>query len=239
MAVKKTGAQLVPGVSRLSRSQRFAKRGLYKVKKVAVPRKAEEKKSAAKKAQPTDVNADLVKALTFTKSNMYPADTLPTPKANHKVARTATLKKSITPGSILILLAGRFRGKRVVFLKQLKSGLLLVTGPFVVNGVPLRRVNQAYVIATSAKVDISDVTIAKNINDAYFAREKEAKLKGTEEEFFGDNATKKQTPSHKVADQKTIDNQIISKIRSDKMLSSYIRASFTLTKGQAPHLMKF
>ncbi|PVU91773.1 hypothetical protein BB561_004223 [Smittium simulii] len=230
--------QLIPGVSRYSRSQRFSKRGLYLVKnKAAVARK--ETTQAAKSASAPAVVNDLEKALTRKPSKFYPADAAHKPKVSHKAVGKTKLRKSLKPGSILILLAGRFRGKRVVFLKQLKSGLLLVTGPYKINGVPLKRVNQAYVIATSTQVDISGIKITENINDEYFKREADTKLKGTEEEFFGKGAAKKETPSNKIADQKEVDSQIIKKITADHMLSSYLKSSFSLTKGQAPHLMRF
>ena len=86
-----------------------------------------------------------------------------------------------------IVLAGRYRGKRVVMLKQIND-TILVTGPFKINGVPLRRINPAYVIATSTKIDLakaSGLNLDK-FDEAYFKVKKDKKGKSTEEEFFGE-----------------------------------------------------
>merc|ERR1711934_176966 len=95
-------------------------------------------------------------------------------KANN---RSTKLKSSLVPGAIMILLAGRFKGKRAVFLKQLDSGLCLITGPFKVNGIPLRRVPQSYVIGTSTVVDVSGADTS-SVDDALFKKPKSAKKTG-------------------------------------------------------------
>merc|ERR1711978_242614 len=97
----------------------------------------------------------------------------PEPKGtskNFSSKHKRSLRASLAPGAVAILLAGVHKGKRVIVLKQLKSGLLLITGPMKCNGCPLRRVNQIYLLATSTRLDVSGVEIPENVNDDYFRR---------------------------------------------------------------------
>ena len=57
-----------------------------------------------------------------------------------------------------------------------------MTGPYKINGVPLRRVNQAYTITTSTKVDIKGVNVT--FEDDFFKKEK--KTGKSEEKFFAE-----------------------------------------------------
>ncbi|KAK9235937.1 ribosomal protein L6e-domain-containing protein [Lipomyces kononenkoae] len=172
-------------------------------------------------------------------SKWYPAEDIPALKKARKTARPAVLRASLTPGAVLIILAGRFRGKRVVLLKALEDGTLLVTGPFKVNGVPLRRVNPAYVIATSTVVPVESVDVSA-FSVAYFAHEKKSKKEG-EAEFFGDEEKKqkKVISEVRIADQKAVDTALLAEIKKVPALKAYLSSSFSLKKGDKPHLMKF
>ena len=151
--------EIAPHIGRLSRSQVYAARGLYKGLKKSDKPAPEIPPAFVEKPIGGDKNGEKRLVPTAKAPRFYPAEDVRQPKKSRKSPHPPSLRSSITPGTVLILLAGRYRGKRVVFLKQLASGLLLVTGPFKINGVPLRRVNQAYVIATSTKVDVTSVNV--------------------------------------------------------------------------------
>lgn len=165
----------------------------------------------------------------------YPADDVSRAPRTKK-AKAPKLRASIKAGQVLILLSGRFRGRRVVFLKQLTSGLLLVTGPHKVNGVPLKRVNQVYTMTTSSTVDLKGVDVSK-ITDETFKRAAQRSGYKSCRKFFAEDQAKSAVSAERVALQKSVDAALKKNCKKDML--AYLKARFSLTDGDKPHAMKF
>ncbi|KAK1587527.1 hypothetical protein Q3G72_013873 [Acer saccharum] len=105
-------------------------------------------------------------------------------------------------GNISKMNSNLANGSRFAVLDEESTEKINVTttqsrvGPFKFNGVPLRRVNQSYVIGTSTKVNISRVNVEK-FDDKYFAKESEEK---------------KSLSQEKKDNQKAIDTPLIKSI---------------------------
>jgi len=172
-------------------------------------------------------------------------------RKNHKRRKkkpiVCRLRPSITPGTVLILLAGRNRGQRVIFIKQLPSGLLLAAGPKRINRIPLRRANQAYVIATSTKLDISKCDFSKldKIDEKKLFQKPKVPRKyvhpGRSADFFKKRTIKKKKTRRKKLRElnQAVNAQLYPLVRKVPYLQNYLKAKFRLMKNDYPHLMKF
>eukprot|EP00271_Cylindrocystis_brebissonii_P014342 TRINITY_DN35667_c0_g1_i1.p1 TRINITY_DN35667_c0_g1~~TRINITY_DN35667_c0_g1_i1.p1 ORF type:complete len:268 (+),score=66.08 TRINITY_DN35667_c0_g1_i1:118-804(+) len=228
MAKTSRNPELVRSVGKYSRSAMYKRRGVWAIKAKnggKLPVHPKQEKPAEEKSRAP---------------RFYPTEDVKQPKKKHIVLRPTKLRSSITPGTVLILLGGAFKGKRVIFLKQLTSGLLLVVGPYKVNGVPIRRVSQKLVIATSTKLDISSVDLTPfKLEDSYFAKT-EKKAKKGESEFFDEEKDDEETvPEEKKEAVKAVDALLLPLIEKVPQLGDYLKSRFSLKSGQKPHEMIF
>jgi large subunit ribosomal protein L6e len=164
------------------------------------------------------------------------------PSRNYFKKHTRYTRRTLVPGKVLILLAGRHKGKRVVLLKVLQSGLLLVNGPFYLNSCPLRRISQRYVICTKTRVNLKGVTIPEHINDAYFKRADKKKPRKTEGDIFAKQEEKYQPSEQRKKDQIAVDKLVrgaIKKTNQGLLVSKYLKSYFALRSHQYPHRMRF
>ncbi|CAG9854307.1 unnamed protein product [Phyllotreta striolata] len=233
------------GVMRFSRTKMFHKKALYKFigKKVKATKKPQ-KPHVIEKPINGEKNGGKRFVLVKKRRAYYPTQDKikPRPAKKSFCQHKRSLRTTITPGTVLILLAGSHKGKRVVFLKQLYSGLLLVTGPFSINACPLRRVSQRYVIATSTKIDVSGIKVPDTFNDDYFARKRVKRAKKEEGDIFQTKKEVYKVSEERKKDQTEIDTQVMAAIKKHpdrKVLQAYLSAMWGLRSSQYPHRMNF
>jgi large subunit ribosomal protein L6e len=152
--------------------------------------------------------------------------------------RPTKLRASLVPGAIVIIVSGKYRGRRAVLLKDLGAGTLLVHGVF--NGVPLKRVSAAHVIGTSTKVALP-AGLAAGVTSELF--KKKRVHQGTTK-FFNVTKARENKPKFVHADKLSAENKAVSSslkkvVEATPFLKGYLKTSFRLYRGTLPHLMKF
>ncbi|XP_037035234.1 60S ribosomal protein L6 [Bradysia coprophila] len=242
---KTTNYDLSGGIMRYSRHQQYKRKALWRQKATLKPKVQVPKKplTVVKEIGGAHNGGKRVVQLRKNKAN-YPTKALVTDrptKGCFKLHKRNT-RQSLIPGRVVIVVAGKHKGKRVVVLKVLQSGLLLITGPFSLNSCPIRRISQRYVIATQTRINMEKVVIPDHINDAYFKREQKKKRNRGEGEIFAAKKEKYAPSEQRKADQVAVDKSVksaVSQHKDKKLLFNYLRSYFALSSSQYPHRLKF
>merc|ERR1712183_220897 len=159
---------LESGVYRFGKSKTYHKKAVYKFVKKTTPKKAADTKPTfVEKPVKGDKNGGKRMVRVKRLRSDVPTYVRPGRRTSKQFfsKHARSLRPSLQPGTVAVVLAGAHKGKRVLVLKQLASGLVLITGPMKLNGCPMRRVNQHYLLATKApkgkKAEGGDIFTAK------------------------------------------------------------------------------
>ncbi|KAJ6621425.1 60S ribosomal protein L6 [Pseudolycoriella hygida] len=243
---KAVNFNLSGGIMRYSRHQQYKRKALWRQKATLKPKQEVPKRplTIVKEIGGGHNGGQRVVTLRKNKAN-YPTKALVTSRPTKGVFKLhkRSTRKSLIPGRVVIIVAGKHKGKRVIVLKVLQSGLLLITGPFSLNSTPLRRISQRYVIATQTRINMANVVVPDHINDAYFKREpKSTKRNRGEGEIFAPKKEVYTVSEKRKSDQATVDKSIktaLSQHKDKKLLFNYLRSYFALSSSQYPHRLKF
>jgi large subunit ribosomal protein L6e len=115
---------------------------------------------------------------------------------------------------VVVVLEGVFASKRVVFLKSLENHLALCAGPRSINGVPLFKIDERYLFATSTVLS-TDVDISVD----------ESSVLITERDVYAMPADAEMSE-----EEEKIDSALAQAAGKENFLKAYLSASFEISK---------
>jgi ribosomal protein L14E/L6E/L27E len=133
-------------------------------------------------------------------------------------------------GSILILLTKKYLGRKAILLNTTESGLFVISGPYLINGISIRRVNEKYTLYSGAKVNlecknltstrINFIHASFSLNDEYFVALKKSMNKNFKIQDYSC------VLSHKIR-QNNIDRFLIYLLKKNIFFLGYLRTRGT------------
>ena len=103
---------------------------------------------------------------------------------------------------------------------------------------PIKRVDQAYVIATKTRLTFLP-SVDAAITDATFKKAASKRFQKFPCSLLPTAENKTKVAAERKALQAALDAQLVPILKKTPMLKSYMATSFSLKKGQSLHAMKF
>jgi len=149
--------------------------------------------------------------------------------------RMTRLRKSMVPGRVCVCVIGPYTSKKLVFLKQLDSGLLLCA---CLNNSAIRRFPQKWLLATSEKVSLSGAVTGElgSWSDCTF---NVLKTESADDSKADDMFNQSETKNVPAEFQSSVDSLVkaVEGCVDDKYMTYYLKARFTLESQLGPHSM--
>ncbi|KAF7682530.1 60S ribosomal protein L6 [Astathelohania contejeani] len=148
----------------------------------------------------------------------YPADDLP--KYVEKLRKRAEIKPKprrtdLVKGNIVVVLEGEYASMRVVYLGQLDNYMALCIGPSSVNGIPLFKINERYLLRTSMVLDFK---IDVNVKDSEVYESKRDSLESRMDVEPSETELK-------------IQSAVMDAISQHKAMKKYLSTPFTVDRN--------
>nr|UXY86672.1 60S ribosomal protein L6B [Cryptomonas paramecium] len=121
-------------------------------------------------------------------------------------------------GSVAIISFGKLRGKKAIILRTTKCRMFVISGPFSLNGISIRRIKYNHLIPTQNRLNISSVD-TKIFDDEYFIFLKKSKKTGSQ------NLKNRLKMAHALREIH-IDRYLLRQIGTNLFLKAYLKAKY-------------